>query len=594
MRRVYKRLIASVIALGALAVPLASAHAQTPTSFEPYNVERFNVVYEVEDTPQAQADVTERIDVRFSVQRHGIFRVLPDVYDRGPFKPGVDLNIEDVSVTNLQGRLHPFDMYGENDNLVLKIGDPNAYVIGAHTYVVKYSMSNFVRFYENHDEMFMDVNGTGWDTSFGSVNAKILLPTGREAKEVVCYTGESGSQDRDCTTQVSKDGKTVSVATTSPLAAYSNLSFAIKFDSGSFAQPSAFSQWSGVVLRNIGILLPLGIGVLAYRKWRRSGKDPAGRGVIVPEYDPPAGLTPGEVGTLIDFSPDNTELTGTLIDLAIRGWIRINDLTESERKKKRDYEFELLNADFTKLKPHEESLLEGLFEKEVVGEKVALKDLKNKFYTTAGEMKKQLTAALTSGGYFSKKPAHARGETMTLGGLLAVVGFISLVATEANWFGWSIGLIISGIILLIIGWYMPQRTHKGVIATEAALGLKLFMEVAEAERIKILQGPDSEYLGDKKAPKFTVHLYEKLLPFAIVMGVEKAWSEKFKDIYKEPPTWYNGNWSTFNAIYLADRLSNGVGQMSTVMTSSPTSSSGSGFSGGSSGGGFGGGGGGSW
>ena len=87
--------------------------------------------------------------------------------------------------------------------------------------------------------------------------------------------------------------------------------------------------------------------------------------------------------------------------------------------------------------------------------------------------------------------------------------------------------------------------------------------------------------------------FEKLLPFAMAMNVEKKWAEAFKDIYKEPPDWYRGSHpGRFHTHSLVSNLSRMSTQTGAMMTSSPRSSGGSGFGGGGgfSGGGFGGGG----
>jgi hypothetical protein len=76
----------------------------------------------------------------------------------------------------------------------------------------------------------------------------------------------------------------------------------------------------------------------------------------------------------------------------------------------------------------------------------------------------------------------------------------------------------------------------------------------------------------------------------MVLGVEKQWAQQFESIYTTPPDWYAGNWSTFNAVYLADSLNQSMSAMNSSFAAPQTSSSG--FSGGAGGGGGGGGGGG--
>jgi uncharacterized membrane protein YgcG len=158
-----------------------------------------------------------------------------------------------------------------------------------------------------------------------------------------------------------------------------------------------------------------------------------------------------------------------------------------------------------------------------------------------------------------------------------------------------LGLVVGGLIGIVCWIAMDARTPKGVAAKEHAEGLKLYLNVAEKDRLEKLQGPDAAYAPKSAEPKKTVELFEKLLPYAMVLGVEKQWAEQFKDLYTTPPDWYSGNWTAFNAAYLASSLNSGIGAAVNTAFSSPSSSSGSGFGGGGfSGGGGGGGGGGGW
>jgi uncharacterized membrane protein YgcG len=154
----------------------------------------------------------------------------------------------------------------------------------------------------------------------------------------------------------------------------------------------------------------------------------------------------------------------------------------------------------------------------------------------------------------------------------------------------TIGAIICGIFFH----YMSARTAKGTEAKERILGLKMYLEVAEKNRIEKMQSPDAPYAEKSAGPKHTVELFEKLLPYAIVLKVEDKWAGKFKDIYSSPPDWYSGNYAAFNAVYLSSVLGSGFQTALNSSFASPQSSSSSGFGGGFSGGGGGGGGGGGW
>lgn len=561
-------------------------------------IESFNSNFYLNNSADGSMNVEESIDVYFNTSKHGIFRDIPTFYDEGPLMPGVDLNIQVSAITNgLSGEAHKYQESRVGDYLRLQIGDSGKYVSGSVNYSIDYSVENAVRFFDSHDELYWDVNGTDWPVASGAVAASVHIPEAMRGAviDTMCFTGGLGSTASAC--EISYDDATglVEVESNSLLLNYENLSLVVAFEKGTFTTPTFMEKWGAYMLRNIGILLPIAALFVSYRYWRKHGKDPKGRGVVVPQYTPPDGLTSAELGTVADYTADDRDISSVIIDLAIRGFIRLEDTTKREKTKNRKYVFHLLNTDVSDLKEFERIILNGLFSDFEVGASVKMDSLKSKFYKTTDEAKKELYASLVKGGYFAAHPETTRNLMLGLGFGMVIVGFFSLGPTEAAFLGWSLGMVLSGVVVAAVGWFMPKRTIEGVETKAWAEGMKMYMELAEKDRLRVMQGADSRYIGDTTSPAFTVELFEKLLPYAIVMGVEKTWASSFKDIYSEPPDWYSGNWKTFNTAYLVSSLSNGVNSMNTTLSSKPSSSSGSGIGGGGfSGGGMGGGGGGSW
>jgi uncharacterized membrane protein len=231
----------------------------------------------------------------------------------------------------------------------------------------------------------------------------------------------------------------------------------------------------------------------------------------------------------------------------------------------------------------EKKIMEALFDSQ---KEIKLSDLKNKFYKELRIISSEIYDSVVNKGYFVKNPNKVRA--IYISSAIAVVFVIYLFANLVSFLG-AIGIvsiILSCIVIAIFGWLMPKRTKKGAIARENILGLKQYLSVAEKERIKF-----------HNAPKKNPEQFEKLLPYAMVLGVEKEWAKQFEGIYNQAPSWYEGNFpSGFSAIILANSLGNFSSAAYSNLSSSPSSaaSGGSGFSGGGVGGGFGGGGGGSW
>ena len=322
-----------------------------------------------------------------------------------------------------------------------------------------------------------------------------------------------------------------------------------------------------------------------FRLWHSRGRDPRRR-AIATRYEPPQDLTPAELGTLLDNSPDMRDVTATLVDLAVCGYLLIE---EKEKEQwlglfsKKDYGFKLRNTDWKDLKSHERRLLEALFDGGRFSS-VELSDLENSFYKELPSIRDCIFEQLIARRYYTRRPDKVKKVYLVSA---AIIGGVVLLAGVQ--FGLGLGLspvsvILSGLlssgIIGVFGWYMPARTISGARAMEGVLGFQEFLERVESDRLeRMVETPE---------------MSEKYLPFAMTLGVENKWAETFKDIYKEPPDWYRGgDFATFHTRSFASNLGRMSTQASTVMASSPRSSGGSGFGGGGvSGGGFGGGGGG--
>lgn len=537
--------------------------------------------------PQGELRVVERIEVDFADYNHGILRALPERYKNH----SLQLHINKVSSDT--GAPAAYTTYGSNGNTVLKIGDPKRTVTGSQQYTIDYTLHNVITFQSGHDELYWDVNGTQWQQPFTNVTAILHLPDGlRQTRQPVCYTGYQDSTARDCT--ANQEGRTVTVMTTGPLSANQTLTFAAGFEKGYFT-PAHWYETAAEYLRPVAELaVPvLLIGGGSFWYWWRHGRDPKGRGVVIPQYNAPADLTPAEAGAVVDFKLDNRDITATIIDLSIRGYLKIIETTQVKalRKDTVSYELQLVKSDFSALSASERQLLSDLFTTHETGEVIDISALQSKLYTTAQMFRKDVEGSLTSRGYFRSNPLHA-GKTLTAGLTICIVA----VFCGAQWFGgWTAaGIIIGAVIGCFCAAKLAARTRQGVGAKEHILGLKRYLEVAEKDRIEALQSPRARYAQPSVEPARTVDLFEKLLPYAIVLGVEQQWAAQFEGLYQTPPDWYSGHWTTFNSYYLASTLNSGFGSAVNTAFSAPSNSGGSGFSGGFSGGGGGGGGGGGW
>jgi uncharacterized membrane protein len=334
-------------------------------------------------------------------------------------------------------------------------------------------------------------------------------------------------------------------------------------------------------------LIPFLVFYLMFKAWQKRGRDPK-EGSAAVQYEPVAGASPAELGTLVDNTADLQDITATLVDLAVRGFIQIEEKTESHLfglAKSTDYIIHFVSEPSARrsVKPHEQHYLSALRSLAPNGEaSVKISDLQDKFYSHLPSIRSAIFDSLVSSGYYLQRPDKVRGKWIALAVLVAVVGagVSALVVSKLQLMISPVAIIVaaaaSTVIVLVFAQLMPARTVPGARAREASLGFKEFLSRVESERYKrMITSPE---------------MFERYLPFAMAFGVGDKWARAFEDIYREPPSWYVGGTGNFSAINFTHSINNMSSAAASSMSSSP-SSSGSG-GGGSSGGGSGGGGGG--
>jgi uncharacterized membrane protein len=327
--------------------------------------------------------------------------------------------------------------------------------------------------------------------------------------------------------------------------------------------------------------------------WWRKGRDAKGKtqGVIVPQYDPPDKLIPAEMGTLVDETADLRDLSATIIDLAVRGYLKIVVLPKALGILFKEDDYELVRLDKPKpgdpgLSAFETKYMNALFESKTTQK---ISDLQFKFYTHLPDLKSKLYDNLVDKGYFTRSPEAVRGIYIAKGAapLFGLAMFLKFFPFTPFVILFSITLALNGILTIIFSNYMPAKTALGTEAYEHILGFKEYLTIAEKDRLKWQENEN---------------LFYKFLPFAMTLGIAEKWSKAFKDSFAQPPDWYQGGGAgPFYPMAFTHSLNTFTGKAGSAFASTPGghsgggwSGGGSGFSGGFSGGGGGGGGGGSW
>lgn len=527
-------------------------------------------------------DVTETIRPHFTAARRGIYRTIPVEY-RGPQGFNYTLLLDNITVKDENERPLKYESSRTGHYRKFKVYVPGA-ENATRTVVLHYTVLDGLRFFEDHDELYWNVTGDGWELPIKSASARIVLPSGVTGVRALTFTGAYGSREQEATTEITANA--VESRMRRPLNFHEGMTAVVGWDKGFVREPSNAARAAVFLKSNWALGMPLCVAAAMFWLWYTRGRDPRLR-PIAPQYAPPEGLTPSEVGTLVDNSADMRDISAMLVDLAVRGYILIE-----EKKKEhlmglwsdKDYTFHLQKktTEWNDLKPHEQEMLGDLFSAGAL-ESVNLSDLHNTFYKNLPAIRDRIFDSLMNHHYYLHRPDRVR-QAYLVGGVTA--GFVlawagSALARSLGMapFSFILAAVISGAVICVFGWFMPARTLQGARALEGALGFEDFLGHVEADRFE----------RTIKTPQ----MFEKFLSYAMALGVEKKWAAAFKDIYTQPPNWYRGSYGPnfYSGSFVSD-LSQMSVQTGSVLSSAPRSSGGSGFGGGSSGGGFGGGGGG--
>ena len=547
-------------------------------------VDEFDAVLEV--GADGVLDVTERITVSFKGEWNGVRRDLLLRHNTAQGR-SVRLDVDVGEVTDSAGRPLTVEEESEDGVLTLRIYVPDNRD-ATRQVVIRYRVSNAIRFFYADsdagelDELYWNVTGSNWEWPIGRARARVVLPPRVRPTRVAVYTGSEGSTSSAA--DIDTAGNTATFTTRGELAAYEGMTIGVGWAAGYIAsRPSAGAHRTREIFRWWPVLLPLLVFFLAFRAWSRRGRDPE-EGTIAVQYEPVEGMSPAELGTLVDHRAEMRDITATLVDLAVRGFLRIEE--QHERKllgliSDTDFEFFLLKPreEWSALAKHEERYLDALFDG---SDSVKLSDLQDKFYTSLPGIRDALYERLVERGHYRKRPDSVKSNWMGGAALALAAGMGAAMLAAGTGSVWlspvalAIAAVGSALALFVFALIMPARTPDGARAREAALGFREFLSRVDSDRYKrMITSPQ---------------MFEKFLPYAMAFDVEEKWARAFEDIYREPPGWYTGGTGHFHASSFSSRMSALSSTASSTMSSSP-SSSGSG-GGGSSGGGSGGGGGG--
>jgi len=566
--------------------------------------------------------VTEQIVYNFgSDQRHGIFRVIParfrynGTYDR----------IYPIDVRSVWSDT-PNPEYSVDNNgssISIKIGNPDQTVTGKHTYTLTYLVRGSLNAFADHDELYWNVVGNQWDVPIDQATVQVSAPTA--VTRVACYAGPAGStgtcQQAAITGGVASFGQ-------AGLGPGDGLTVVVAVPKGAVASagPILLERWSlqrafavtpvsaGASGGLLAVLAVLGAVVVARGRDRRYSRSAAhlvggtavraeetmplsGDGEPAMQSAPPADVRPGQAGTLLDGVANPRDVTGTIVDLAVRGYLRIDDAGEATSR-----DWRLVRLDKTGgLLDYEQILLDGFFRGDTtVRTSMLLSELGSEFTDYLKRAQDALYTDVAKRGWFTARPDRVRRKWIVIGCVLFVIGVAGVTVAAATS---HLGLVpvpvaLAGLVLIGCARWMPVRTAKGTDLTRRLLGFRRYITTAAPGQVP----------ATGQAPGGQHDLQDDYLPYAIVFGCTKQWADVTASLADagRAPSWYRSSRAyspgTLSSLSQCDHYFSPMHQFATntsnwIASHSAASGGGgsSGFSGGGfSGGGGGGGGGGSW
>ncbi|TCU19057.1 DUF2207 domain-containing protein [Rhizobium sullae] len=600
--------------------------------------------------------VTETITVNAEGDRirRGIFRDFPLTFVDEDRRRTVDFDV--VSVKR-DGNDEPWKTESISGGIRIYAGSEDVMLPpGRHQYAFTYTTNRQIRYFEDHDELYWNVTGNGWIFPIMAATATVTLPDGGSATDTNFFTGPFGATDKNA--RVSGSDTRPIFSTTRSLNANEGLTIAVKFPKGAIDPPSAEDRQRWWLSDNRDYFIGFGGLILVFlyytRAWLKVGRDPS-RGVLVPRWDAPDGISPALVNYIDNrgFSGGGwTALSATALNLAVRGYVVLEDLKQSIIVRRTGKP-----AGKEKLEAGDTSLLNAVGNKgsltidKANGERVKSvgqsfrssieREHRGKYYNsntayTAGGIALSVAALVALFVFGTLEPdtialmiipivvsvfvaifvagfARSIRPGGALGGKIVAViaiafavfvGFsiisslgLALFSTLLEFHETPMLFAVGGIVLLnlLYVFIMGAPTPLGSKMMDGIDGLRQYLTLAEKDRMNMAG-----------APEMSPQHFEKLLPYAVALGVEKPWTRTFETWLAAAaagaaaayaPSWYSGNFSSGS---FSDRIGGFSSSMASTIASTipspPPSSSSSGFSGGggSSGGGGGGGGGGGW
>jgi uncharacterized membrane protein YgcG len=596
--------------LACTAIVMGSIGLGAPPAGAQYGEQIKSYVVDITVQQNGSLSIVETIDYDFgSNQHHGIDRDIPVRFHYDNRNDRV-YPLHVTSVTASPGTPSQYKTSSVSDGETrIRIGDPNQTIDGEHTYTIKYTVDRALNGFSDHDELYWNATGNSWPVPIQHATAHVHTPAA--ITKVACFAGPlHSSLNCDNATSTGSDA----TFTQEQLDSDAGVTVVVAMPHGVVPAPKPLleERWSfdrafsrtPTTLGVAGGLIGLCVAFILWLLWRvgrdrqtvgggveaafTKGDGPEERTPLLHhtetpvEFEPPEGIRPGEIGTLVDETVNPLDVTATIVDLAVRGYLTIEEVEQHHWFGKPDWKLSILKS-ADGLQDFERELLQGIA---AVGNPVLLSQLNRQFASRYATVQSLLYADAVKTGWFARSPSKTRSHWNALG-LLVVVAGAAITFALAKWTHLGligIPIVVAGLMFMTVAHRMPHRTAKGTGMLRRVEGFKRFIESpTESDHAKF---------DERK------NLFSEYLPYAIVFGCTEKWAKAFASLGEQATDttgWYVSN-RPFEYVAFSHAMNSFTTTTSgTVAAATPSSSGGSGFGGGGfSGGGGGGGGGGSW
>jgi hypothetical protein len=537
--------------------PRQAAHAD-----EGWTITQLAIEYTVAKDGTITATETIRADFG-SLEKHGIFRYFYERVPCGDPIAGAQQPIYDCpsgynreysydikSVTRLDGSTWKYEVSRQAGKVTVKIGDADILISGAQDYVISYTLRGALDAYDDHGELYWDASGE-WPVPIETFAISVELPAGAEAY-AICYQGYANS-DEQC--EASTAGNVARFASNRELSSFEQVTIAVGWQPGVVEIPAPMLEdrltigdlftldvfeWGGLILSFIAGVVLVGSAWWTYGRDRSYTSiyyltnNPeehtrplfAGQEVVV-EYLPPEDLRPAQMGVLLDERADTLDVTATIVDLAVRGYLHITELPKKGWFGSNDWKL-TKKQEANGLNAFEKKVLNSLFE---TGDEVELSDLRYKFATDLATAKNLIYDDAMQRRWFSMKPESARGMWVIVAISLLFFGaglsvFAGLLFHRALM---PLGLLPAALAMLVLSRSMARRTAAGSEMLRRVLGFRLYIATAEKHRQEFNEQEN---------------IFARYLPYAIVFGCVSKWAKAFEglddQVSQSTSSWYSG------------------------------------------------------